>query len=214
MSIFGATKALEGEISNFHNVIQNTSLLFYEGVKDYFAGDMEKFEKRVVQIQNAEREADSIAAKIKHQLYAYMLIPDSRGDVHDLIGSLDDVIDVAKKTILSFSIEKPEIPECLREDFIKMADFSIKCIDELIKASNAFFTAPSTTGEHINKIKFFEHEVDVLEEHLKREAFTLDIQQFSKRVHIRYFTEKMAMLSDAAEDVSDKLAVFVIKRSI
>ncbi|MBU2510838.1 DUF47 family protein [bacterium] len=213
MNIFGKSKELIGEIDVYLNTVHDSGLVFYEAIKEYMRGESDLFEKRVIQIKKIENEADRLRRDIKHKLYAHLLIPDSRGDVLALLETLDDVVDVSFKILQSISIETPEIPESLKDDFNKMAEYSVKAVESLVSACNAYFTDISSVNDHINRVFFYEHEVDEVEERIKRSVFKKDeIIKFSKKVHIRYFAEKMALLSDAAEYVCDRLSVFVIKR--
>ncbi len=213
MKLFGKSKGLIGEIDIYLNTIQKAGLIFNEAIKEYMNEELDLFEKRVVQIKKVETDADSLRRDIKHKLYAYLLIPDSRGDVLALLETLDDVVDVSFKILQSISIERPEIPESLKNDFMKMAEYSVSAIESLVRACNAYFTDLSSVNDHINRVFFFEHEIDEVEERIKRSVFRNDeVKKFSRKVHIRYFAEKMALLSDAAENVCDRLSVFAIKR--
>ncbi len=213
MNIFGKSKELIGQIDIYLNLIQKSGLIFHEAIKEYVKGELDLFEQRVTQIKKAENEADSLRRDIKHKLYAHLLIPDSRGDVLALLETLDDVVDVAFKILQSISIETPEIPDSLKSDFNKMAEYSVLAVESLVSACNAYFTDLSTVNDHINRVFFYEHEVDEVEERIKRSVFKKDeVRKFSKKVQLRYFAEKMALLSDVAENVCDRLSVFVIKR--
>ena len=215
MKVFGKSKALIAEIDTYLQVIQKSGLLFYEAIQEYLAQKEELFENRAAEIRKAEHEADQLRRDIKHKLYSYLLIPESRGDVLALLETLDDVVDVADKIIQNFSIESPIIPEMLNEDFLLMAKYSVKSIEALVQACKAYFNNISAVNDHINTVFFFEHEVDVVEERIKRNVFkSEEIEKFSRKVHVRYFAEKMALLSDAAENVCDRLSVFAIKREV
>ncbi len=144
-----------------------------------------------------------------------MLIPESRGDVLGLLETLDDVIDICEKVLEQFSIEQPDIPNSLVDGFIELSELSSKAVEQLVKATRAFFKEIKMVNDYINKVHFYEHEADKVEEHIKRKAFRSDeIQLFSKRVHMRYFIEKIASVSDVAETVAERLAVYAIKRKL
>ena len=69
-------------------------------------------------------------------------------------------------------------------------------------------------SDYVNKVHFYEHLADDVEEQLKRKAFNSDIKEFSKKVHMRYFAEKIAEVSDIAEHVAERLSIYTIKRRI
>jgi len=215
-SIFSSkTKRLEAEIEGFLDRVSTSSLVFLEGVRSYIKGNMERFEQYNTEMHELESEADMMRRDIKHQLYTYMLIPESRGDVLGLLETLDDVIDICEKVLEQFSVEMPEIPQQLRSGYVELAELSSKAMEELVKGTRAFFKEIKMVNDYINKVHFYEHEVDKVEENLKRIAFrTEEITDFSKRVHMRYFIEKIAAVSDTAETVAERLAVYAIKRRL
>lgn len=209
------TKKLEAEIDSYLDRVSTAGLIFLEGVKSYLSKNYERFEQYNEELGELESEADETRREIKHQLYTYMLIPESRGDVLGLLETLDDVIDICEKVLEQFSIEKPEIPEEIVPGYKELAELSTKSVEELVKASRAFFKEIKMVNDFINKVHFYEHEADKVEEMIKRKAFaSKEITLFSKRVHMRYFVEKIAAVSDTAETVAERLAVYAIKRRL
>jgi uncharacterized protein Yka (UPF0111/DUF47 family) len=67
--------------------------------------------------------------------------------------------------------------------------------------------------DHLHKIYFYEKEADRIGNDIKRKAFEMDME-LSKKIHVRYFTLRIQNVSDRAEDVADRLAIYTIKRTI
>jgi len=216
MNFFSSkAKQLEGDIDGYLDRVTKAGLILLEGVKAYVNGKSDKFERNFEEISILESDADNIRRDIKRKLYTYMLIPESRGDVLGLLETLDDIVDISEKVLEQFSIETPEIPEFLKSDFIELAELSSKAVEEVVKGARAFFREIAMVSDYVNKVHFYEHEADDVEEHLKRAAFNSDeIERFSHKVHMRYFAEKLAGVSDVAESVAERLSVYAIKRRI
>ncbi|MDP8267471.1 MAG: DUF47 family protein [Candidatus Tenebribacter davisii] len=209
------SKQLEGEIDGYLDRVSTAGLIFQEGVKAYVNGKKDKFERTFIDISTLESDADNVRRDIKHKLYTYMLIPESRGDVLGLLETLDDIVDICEKVLEQFSIETPNIPEFLKSDFLELAELSSKTVEEVVKGARAFFREIGMVSEYVNKVHFYEHEADDVEEHLKRNAFnSKKIESFSQKVHMRYFAEKIALVSDVSESVAERLSVYAIKRRI
>ncbi|MCD4820180.1 MAG: DUF47 family protein [Candidatus Cloacimonetes bacterium] len=209
------SKDLQTDIDSYLDRVEEGSLIFFEGVKCYLRNKMERFDRLYSDISLLETDADHLRRDIKRKLYTFMLIPEARGDVLGLLENLDNVIDIAEKVLEQFSIETPEIPDFLLDDFEELADLSSKAVNELVKASRAFFKENKIVSNYINKIHFYEHQADGVEESIKRKTFSSDkITRFSNRVHLRYFTEKIASVSDEAESVGERLSVYAIKRGL
>jgi hypothetical protein len=211
----GKTAELESMIESYLDGVGKSALLFNEAVKDYIAHNHARFNRQLQEITELENAADKLRHDIKYRLYRFMLIPESRGDVLGLIENLDNVVDLAKKTIAHFSIEKPNIPDFLAYDFIELAELSCKAVEQIVGGTRAFFNAVKLVNDYINKVHFYEHEADKVEEGLKRKIFNSDqIPDLSQKLHLAYFTTRIAKPSDEAESVGERLSVYAIKRSV
>ena len=209
------SKELQSEIDKYLDRVQHASMIFNEGVKCYIDNKQERFNRYCKEISDLETDADHIRRDIKYKLYYYMLIPEARGDVLGLLESLDNIVDMTEKVLEQLEIEKPVFKEFLKDDFRDLAELSSNAVDELVKACQAFFMEIKLVNNYINKVHFYEHEADKVEKQLKVKAFTSDeFKLFSQRVHMRYFAERIVSISDEAETVCDKLAIYAIKRRV
>lgn len=212
---FNKFREIIADINGFLDSVQESSLIFQKGIKLYIKGDMEKFDNNLKRMAKLESRADNYQKSIKYKLYKYMLIPESRGYVLTILENTDNVTDLSKKVLAHFSIERPEIPECLEEDFLELTEQSIQSVNALVKAIRSYFEEISIANDYINKVQFYEQQVDELEEIMERKVFTSTaIEKFYKKTHVRDFIEKIARISDQAENVADILSVAIIKRSI
>jgi len=208
-------KALEKDTDKMLKNILKMGMVLNEAAINYFSSDNSGFQHYVKESDALESEVDKIRKDIELSLYSDMLIPESRGDVLGLLEALDDVADCVEKVILEFDIERPVFPEPLDSEMLKIADLSFKCIEKLVLAVTAFFTNVEETGTYIQQVKFYESEIDRLEENFKRRVFDGDlIGDLAVRLQLRYFIEEVADISDYAEDVCERLTISSVKRSI
>lgn len=206
---------IEEAIEDYLCSVTKAGLIFNEGIRDYFREKRGRLEDRRQEISLVEREADELLKKIKHDLYAYMLIPESRGDVFELLDDMDDIVDTEKQVLLQLSIENPQIPEFIKEDFLDMTQASISAVEELVRGVRAFFLETRMVADYTNKVLFFEKEADRLEETSKRKVFSSEeITRLSCKIHIRHFIEKIALLSDKSEEIAKNLLIYTAKRDI
>ena len=214
--LFQKAKAIEGDIDKFLDNISTAAMTFELGIKEYYGGKKEQFEAHCADIKRLEQESDSLRRNIKHTLYRELLIPDARGDVLGLIETLDNVIDKTQIVLLQFLVERPIVWEELTDDFLELSETSVKCIQELVSASRAFFRDIFHVADHLTKVHYWEHEADTIERRIKTKAFGDDspIEEFSLKVHVRYFAEKISGVADEAEAVAERLEVYTIKRSV
>jgi len=215
MKLFGKTRELIQEIEVFYDTIAQAALVCKTGIDFFLDRDTERLTERVHEMNDLENQADTLRRSIERKLYSRMLIPDVRGDVLGLLEASDNVIDWAKKLLTAMDIERPQIPDSLLKEFRELNEASYKAMDEMVKAARCYFYETEMVNDHINKVYFFEHEADKIEDQIKRKAFRSDeFTELSRRVQMRYFAERVANLSDQAENVGNRLAIAAIKRSI
>ncbi len=207
------SKMIEMQIDDFLNIISEAGILFKKGLENYLNDNTAEFEKRLNAVSEHERKADELRLNIEKQLYMHTLIPESRGDVLAILENTDRVIDDIKEALQVFAIERPEIPEKFDALFLELADSSIESVESLIRSVRAFFKDISSVNDHIYKVKFYEREADKIAMSLKNEIFKVDIH-LSHKMHLRFCAQQIEKISDSAEDMSERLAIYTIKRQI
>ena len=212
-SIFKATKDLVRKIDAFLDLVGESVLHFEEGLKLYLSGSEVEFNERLVIIKNSESRADELRQNIEAQLYVQTLIPESRGDVLDLLEQMDEIIDFSKSIMLDFCVEKPEIPGELHDRLRKLAEIAVDSTQALIQSARSFFYDANTVKDHLHKVKFFENESDYVSEKAKRELFELNIS-LERKLHIKHFIVSIDSISDVAEDISNRLSIAAMKRIV
>ncbi len=209
------SKELLSHIDGSLNYLSTASLHFREAMQDYLGKRMDKFEERRKEVNELERKADDMLKEVKYELYAYMLIPDTRGDVYKLMDDLDDVIDFIKDVLLELSIEKPDFPDFLREDYNRLSEYSAKAVSALVKAVRAFFSQIKAVDDQVNKVIFYEKEADKLEEAIRRQIFeNSELTDLALKTQYRRFTERITRISDISEDIAKNVLIYAIKRKI
>jgi predicted phosphate transport protein (TIGR00153 family) len=184
-----------------------------EAVRDYLGGRNDEFESRRQQVSELENHADRLRHDVEHELYVETLIPESRGDVLGLLEQTDEVISAAKVTLEQFSVEAPDIPSELADDFLELADYGNRAVQELVMGIRAYFRTSSSVADHVHKVAFWEKEADKVGERLKRRIFEGDVELACK-IHRGSFVWHIDAVADQAEDVSERLSISAIKRSV
>jgi predicted phosphate transport protein (TIGR00153 family) len=216
MKIFkDRNKQLEFEIELYLNCLQKGANTFLEGVKAYLRDEDEHFNGYIKLIREQEKEADEHLVNIKYVLFRYNLIPDLSADILELMDSMDDINDISKEVLLDLKVIKPKVDSSLVDDFGHIAKKSKRACETLIKAVRIYFTEFKTIEDYITKVNLFESEADMLLHELKVKIFDDKmIGSLSEKMLLSTFAAEFARLSDVAESIASKLAVFRFKRSI
>ncbi|MCB5253951.1 MAG: DUF47 family protein [Candidatus Cloacimonadaceae bacterium] len=207
------TRFVESQIDNFLDMVSDSATTFQLAIQDYLAGRIDQFEERLTQIRELEHRADDLRVSIERFLYERTLIPENRGDVLAILENTDEVIDNIKDSLVQFSIEMPDIPEDLDDLWIQTTKASVAAVEQLVFAVRSFFRDLSSVNNYIHKVYFFEREADQIGEKLRRKIFGMDIN-LSRKSQLRFFAIHIEKISDAAQDVCDRLAIYTIKRQL
>ena len=214
-SFFKKSVDLNLKIENFLEIISDISLLFDQVINDYLDAKVNKYEGKINKIIKLESDADQLEREIKIMLYKYTLVPNIRGDILSLIKDLDNISDLIEETSKDFLIQKPEFPEKLHEEIKKICEETIKCVDELRYATRSFFNEVHLINDHISKIKFYEHSIDEIQDDINKKIFNGSIvKDLARKIQLKNFITRIGDISDEAQQISDKLAIFSIKREI
>jgi len=213
MPLFRSSKIIENQIDEFLDVVAEGALVYKEGVKAYLDGDQQDFETRIVTIDKLESRADKISKEVEANLYSQSLIPEHRGDVLGLLENTDNIIDTAKTSLYQFSVEQPEIPAELNIHYLKLAEASYQAVEAVIVSARAFFRDVDSVKDNLYKVHHYEKEADHISDTLKRTIFSGSLE-LAHKIHLRYFALNVEKVSDKAEDVADRLAIYAIKRTI
>lgn len=214
-TVFKKSIELNMKIEKFLDIISNSLLLFEKVIGAYLKEDVPSFIETLERITSLESEADELETDIKITLYKFMLIPDARADVLSLIKSLDDIIDATEEITKEFCIQKPDFPEKLHAEILDLTSNTIKAADSLILAARAFFNEVHLVSPYINKINFYEHEADIIEDKMNDTIFNGNlVTDLAKKIHLTNFISKIAGISDESERIGEKLTIFTIKREI
>lgn len=214
LHLFRRTKELEQKIDSFFDKISEAAVVYRIAVRSYLKeGLSDDFQDRLDRVNKLESDADNLRREIEQQLYSNTLIPDSRGDVLGLIETADQLLSKFEGSLWAFHIEKPEIHEEFRDGFKKLTGMVVKAVDELGLGARAFFRSPHDVPAYNHKVRLYEKEADIIGSNLKIAIFDSDLD-LANKLHMREFVEQIDSIADMAEDVSDRLAIYAIKRLV
>lgn len=214
MSIFKKRIGVEQKIDGFLDLVVRSGLIFSQGAQAYLQGNRVDFEQKLSEIIEVEHAGDDLRRSIQQYLYTKTLIPESRGDVLQLLEDMDSLLDRFKGALWRMEIENLEIEKDFHQDFLLL----IKCVGEtveaIVRSVRAFFKNISAVADHLDKVYYWETESDKISTRLQRAIFRKEELRLSHRMLLREFARHLDKIADRAEDVGDRLNIYVIKRSL
>jgi len=214
LGILKRNLGIEKQIDDFLDQVSESGLLFRQGVDNYLADNMEAFENKLQQITETEHQGDSLRRDLEVTLYTQTLIPESRGDVLELLESMDSLLDQFKGALWRFDIEYPEVCSEFHDDFKELVKNVSEAVESIVRSSRAFFKDISAVADHMHKVSYWETESDKVSTRLQRAVFRREDLRLSHRMQLRDFVRHIDKIADRAEDVADSLSIYVIKRSL
>ncbi|HBO58842.1 MAG TPA: hypothetical protein DD624_02905, partial [Alphaproteobacteria bacterium] len=149
--------------------------------------------------------------EVEAGLYEQNLIPDLRADVLSLVEDLDAILNAYDASGYRFTIEQPVFPATLHPDILAIVDSVTNSVEQITIASRTFFRDFNSCRDYIHKVRFYESEADRISTKIKRAIYSSDLP-LANKMHLSSFVEMIDNLADMAEDITDKLAIYVIKR--
>ena len=201
-------------IDDFLDNVSEAGLLFKLGADSYLKGNVESFEKKLEDITYTEKQGDSLRRSLEEQLYARTLIPESRGDVLELLENMDALLDRFKGAMWRFEIEYPAIPAEFHDDFKELVACVVDAVEAMVRSARAFFKDIAAVADHMHKVSYWEKQSDKVSTRLQRKIFRQNDLHLSHKLQLRDFVMHVDRIADQAEDVADQLSIYVIKRSL
>ena len=134
-------------------------------------------------------------------------------DLLALLESMDHLVNVYEGDLFRISIQSPDIPEQFHAGYTELVETVMSCVDSVVLAARAFFRDIEAVRDHCSKTIFLETEADKIGTKLQREIFASSLP-LERKMHLRYFVERIDELANSAEDVADALQIYTIKRRI
>jgi len=215
LALFSKTKTVQGMIDDFLDRVSNGGMTFEQGVANYlkYGPDDVRCLDKVRELRGLEEEGNRLRRNIETHLYAEMLIPDFRADVLALLEGLNFLLGLVEDILLSITVEKPEVEDAFTDDFKLLTATAVKTLEAAVLGARAFFRNIAGVRDHLNKVGFYEEEADQISIRLKQALFGSELG-LDRKLHLRYFVDKIDNLADEAEDTGDRLAIYSIKRSL
>ncbi len=214
LTLFNKTRVLEQQIDEFFDKVSELGLVFSSALAVYLAdGANDEFDAFLQQAASIEGKGDTLRRTIEVELYAQTLIPDLRGDVLRLLEDMDHLMNVYEGNLFRISIQQPDVPEEFHSGYLELTSTVVTCVESVVLAARSFFRDINAVRDHNAKVIFYETEADKKGTRLQRAIFASDLS-LDRKMHLRYFVERIDELANSAEDVADTLAIYAIKRRI
>jgi len=214
MSILKKALGVEKQIDSFMDQVIRSGLIFSQGAEAYLQGNTTDFQRKLKEIIEVEHAGDDLRRSIQQYLYTKTLIPESREDVLELLEDMDSLLDRFKGALWRMEIENLDIDEDFHDDFKLLIKAVFESVESIVRAARAFFKNISSVADYLDKVYYWESESDKISTRLQMAIFRKEELRLSHRMLQRELARHLDKIADRAEDVADRLNIYVIKRSL
>ena len=173
--------------------------------------DLIQREVYIKQIREAEHKGDDITYKLLVELNGTFITPFDREDIHQLISTMDDVIDYIHTASTRVHFYKlPTFPE----EFVKIADYihaankEIQMVLHRVKNASDFLKFTDSCS----KISDYESEVDYLYQEYLSNLFELETNAINL-IKKRDILASLEKAIDKCDDVANVFSSIIVKIS-
>ena len=214
--IFKREKEVIALILKHLNTAEECLKTAMETVETYLKGQIPEAKSLALKVDGIETQNDYIRYDIRDKLYSGAYLPMIRGDIYNVVERIDKVCDAAEACCDFFLDQRPEIPEVLKPQFLRVAQESFGIFVPLKEALENYLGEGSKVEvirERAKQVGIKESDVDKIEWDLTREIFTSSLD-WGHKVHLRLCLHTIVEISDRAEDAADQLELVVIKSRV
>ncbi|MBW2661753.1 MAG: DUF47 family protein [Deltaproteobacteria bacterium] len=132
--LFKKENRVEVLIFEYLDLLKLTQESFLEALNSCLEDDKcDEFDFLITQTHKHESKADDICDEINDLMYSKALIPDSRGDIMQLLESIDMIPHYFERVLFVMQTQNLTIPEFLVLDVKDLIRISLECCDLLSK---------------------------------------------------------------------------------
>ncbi len=185
-------------------------------VETYLKGHISEAEFLAQRMDEIVMEANCMRYGICDKLYNGAYFPILRGHIYNIVKRLEKVAASAKACCDFFLDQRPEIPESLKDQFIRVIRKSFSIIDPLKEGTLSYLKGDGEIDiirEKAKQVKSKGSDVDRIERDLTRQIFSVPIDPWDK-MHLRTCVSTIVKVSDQALEAADELGFAIVRMRV
>lgn len=171
----------------------------------------EHFEVMSRLIHSKESNADDIRREIEHMMYARSLLPESRGDILEILELLDRVPNQADSVVNMMLVQGTKLDDSIKADVKELVEISHETFCWTLEAARDCLSHGRRLKELSRLIDNNESAGDRLEMKMIRTVFSSGLDLAEKLVQKECIVE-VGLICNHCERVKDRLVIAGIKR--
>lgn len=160
-----------------------------------------------------ESMADDVREEIKTLMYSKVLIPESRGDIMDLLENIDEIPRYFELLLNIIQTQKLSIPDFIVPEVRELVRVSLESCDLMVLQVEDLFVKSTRIRELVAIIDEKESQCDRIEYSIITDIFDSDIDPF-QMLQLKELVVYIGDISDQADRVSKRINIISLKRRV
>lgn len=173
----------------------------------------EEFDFLMEQTHKYESRADDIMDEVNNLMFGKALIPDFRGDIMNLLISLDKIPHLLERALFMIRYQRLVIPAEFVGELQDLITISIESCEMLSRQVELFLKNESGTRSLMSTIDTNESHCDHIERRIISSLFKSNLDPFFK-LQFKELVVNMGDISDQADRVSKLVNILTLKRRV
>lgn len=212
--MFKRQNRVEEMINNYVHHFLECIESFKTGMKCYLEkGTGADFDYWVNKTHKEESALDDLRRTIEMELYSKALLPESRGDILGLLETTDRIPNKVESILFQIQCENIKLPHDLLSDLETLLQQSYESCNAVGEAIKNLFQKRDKIMELTRKIDQYESFCDHIERRMITKIFKSDIDT-GEKVVLKQLILQIGDITDAAENVSDRITISSVKGQI
>ncbi len=208
------SKSIEDLIETYMERVDECLESFLKAMRVYVQdGRTVEFESLVDECHRKESKADDIRREIELDLYGKALLPESRGDVLNILEAFDRVPNSAETALFMISAQRIELPKEMAADYLRLVETNVESYGLARKAFDALMNNPKSTLYVVKEVEDSESKSDLRERALIGRVFDSE-HSFGRKMLLKELVVSIGNIADRSENVADRMAIVAIKRKV
>jgi uncharacterized protein len=203
-------KMIFAYLENFHLILEH----FNQALVSCIARKRcEEFDFLTDQTHKYESKADDIMNEVNNLMFSKALIPDSRGDIMNLLIALDKIPNFLERALFMIRYQRLAIPQIFVNDLQDLIRTSIESCELLLKQVELFLKNETGTRTLMGTIDTNESYCDHIERRIISQLFQSELDPFFK-LQFKELVVNIGDISDQADRVSKLVNILTLKRRV
>ncbi len=210
-----------GPIQEHMTIAEEAAQLLPQLLQASIDDDWDRAEQILIEIRDAEKQADKIKRSIRRHLPKSLFLPVPRTDLLELVTIQDKVANIAKDIAVLMISRHMQFPDKLHKALTEFAGTCVDAVSQALAAINELdeLLEVGFSGLEVKRVEAMLKELGKLEAKTDRQALAVRKSLYKLEaelppVDVMFQYRVLALLSslaDAAEKVGDRLQILIAK---